>query len=143
MMWGVGTFGSGPFGSDGACDLLDSLAEYPPDRRAAVLTDLFDRLAADPETLGREIFADEIMAAVAVVAVSLAHVHADEPWWRDVTEQAQRAAPATVSPHVASIAIAALAAIREPWSHGWTDPVEAATARETVNRLSDALHTNC
>jgi hypothetical protein len=139
----VGTFGSGPFGSDGACDLLDSLAECPPDQRATVLTDLFDRLAANPETLGREIFADEIMAAVAVVAVSLTHVRAGEPWWRDVMEQAKEAVPATVFPQLASLAIAALAVIREPWSHGWTDPVDAATARETVDRLSDALHTNC
>lgn len=138
----MGTFGTGPFDSDGACDLLDSLAEYSPDQRAGVLTDLFDRLAADPEILGREIFADEVIAAAAVIAVSMSRVRADEPSWRDVTERAHMAAPTAVPPHLASLAIAALAMIAEFWCHGWTDPADATAARETVDRLVESLHTS-
>ncbi|WP_185755362.1 DUF4259 domain-containing protein [Micromonospora sp. A202] len=33
----MGTFGTGPFSSDGALDFLDELAERPPQQRAEAL----------------------------------------------------------------------------------------------------------
>jgi alpha-glucosidase len=37
----MGTFGTGPFSSDGAMDLLEELAGRPPEQRAGALERLF------------------------------------------------------------------------------------------------------
>ncbi|MEU3647627.1 hypothetical protein AB0E59_29865 [Lentzea sp. NPDC034063] len=54
----MGTFGTGPFDSGGALDLLDDLAARPADSRADVLAALLGRPIADPACVGRELFAD-------------------------------------------------------------------------------------
>ncbi len=67
----MGTFGTGPFGSDGALDLLDELVGQPAVQRREALERVFSRLRDRPDLLGRKIFPDEIVAAAAVVAASL------------------------------------------------------------------------
>ncbi|GGU52673.1 DUF4259 domain-containing protein [Lentzea flava] len=137
----MGTFGAGPFDSDGAQDLLDSLAARPADQRGAVLAALLAQPVADPGCVGSEVFADEVVAAVAVIAAGLPQVAAGEPWWRDVIEAAGPAAPATDRPRLVELASAALPIVVEPWERGWVSEDDAMAARETVRRLSEALRT--
>ena len=67
----MGTFGTGPFSSDGAMGFLEELAERPPERRGAALARMFHFVKDNPELLWREFFPDEVVAAAAVVAATL------------------------------------------------------------------------
>src|SRR5258708_37359146 len=67
----MGTFGTGPFDSDGALDFLDGLAELHGGQRREVLERMFLVVRNEPEQLERTVFPDEVVAAAAVVAVSL------------------------------------------------------------------------
>jgi hypothetical protein len=135
----VGTSGVGPFDSDGAQDLLDSLAARPAQQRAEVLGALLDQPIAGPGCVGSEVFADEVVAAVAVIAAGLPRVPAGEPWWHDVIEVARPAAPTTDLPRLVELASAALPIVAEPWGRGWVSEDDAAAAGETVRRLAEAL----
>lgn len=135
----MGTFGVGPFDGDGAQDLLDDLAARPAEQRAGVLASLLGIPIADPASVGREVFADEVVAAVAVIAAGTSRVPADEPWWRGVSEESARAAPTTDLTRLAELAAAALPAVVESWGQGWTSPEDAVAADETVRRLAEVL----
>ncbi|MFS8101734.1 DUF4259 domain-containing protein [Lentzea alba] len=121
----MGTFGVGPFDSDGAQDLLEDLASRAPQNRAEVLAALLRLPIADPESVGREVFADEVVAAVAVIVTGSPEV------------------PAAEVPRLAELAAAALPIVTESWGQGWTSPADAAAASDTVKRLSEALRTIC
>jgi hypothetical protein len=73
----MGTFGTGPFGSDGALDLLDQLADQPVGQRSVI----FFRIRDLPDPLGWKFFPDEIVAAAAVVAASLPAANAFGRTW--------------------------------------------------------------
>jgi Domain of unknown function (DUF4259) len=49
----MGTFGTGPFDSDGALDFLDGLAELPTGQRREVLERMFLVVRNKPEQLER------------------------------------------------------------------------------------------
>ena len=66
----MGTFGTGPFDSDDARDLVDQLADRPGQRRE-VLDRLFFRVRDRPGLLDWEFSAGEVVAAAAIVAASL------------------------------------------------------------------------
>jgi hypothetical protein len=51
----MGTFGTGPFGSDGALDLLDQLADQPVGQRRVILERIFFRVRDLPDLLGVEV----------------------------------------------------------------------------------------
>lgn len=67
----LGTFGTGPFGNDGALDFLDELAGQPAGEHREVLERMFFRVRSRPDLLGWKFFPDEVVAAAAVVAASL------------------------------------------------------------------------
>jgi hypothetical protein len=136
----VGTFGVGPFGGDGEQDLLDALAARPAAQRADVLAALLALPIADPGCVGREVFADEVVAAAAAIAACLPRTAVDESWWRDVAEAAAPAAPSTDVPRLVELARAALPIIIDSWGEGWTSADDAIAAGDTVRRLSEALH---
>ncbi|WP_204765627.1 hypothetical protein [Lentzea nigeriaca] len=56
--------------------MLDSLAARPAEQRADVLGALLCRPGGDPGCLGSEVFADEVVAAVAVIVAGLPRVPA-------------------------------------------------------------------
>jgi hypothetical protein len=140
----MGTFGTGPFSSDGAMDFLQDLAERPAERRAAALEHMFIFVKEKPELLWREFFPDEVVAAAAVVAASLPggqqfDQRLDELVEHDLAPDVQLAAPA---PDLASAALQALTFVAGPggpWHQGWTSDTDAAEARETVAALSQVL----
>ena len=67
----MGTWGTGPFSSDGALDLLDMLVTQPASQRRETLERILFRVIERPGLLGRQFFPDETVAAAAVVAASL------------------------------------------------------------------------
>jgi alpha-glucosidase len=138
----MGTFGTGPFGSDGALDLLDELASQPADQRRAALQRLFSQVRDHPHLLGREFFPDEVVAAAAVVAAGLA---GGEDIRRDLDHWAPEISATLVQGPDAELTASALEALLVaagpdgPWHHGWVDPGWAAEARQTTDRLEAIL----
>jgi hypothetical protein len=140
----MGTFGTGPFSSDGAMDFLEELAERPAEQRAAALEHIFTFVKEKPELLWRKFFPDEVVAAAAVVAASLpAGQQFDQELEAlvedDLASDVRLAAPA---PDLASAALQALTFVAGPggsWHQGWTNDTDAAEARETVAALSQVL----
>ncbi|GAA0919887.1 DUF4259 domain-containing protein [Virgisporangium aurantiacum] len=140
----MGTFGTGPFSSDGAMDFLEELAERPPERRGPALARMFLFVKDNPELLWREFFPDEVVAAAAVVAATLpGGQQFDERLEalveHDLVSDVRLAAPA---PDLASAALQALTFVAGPggpWLQGWTSDADAAEARETVAVLSRVL----
>ena len=138
----MGTFGTGPFSSDGALDLLDQLAGQPVGHRREALQQVFFSVRDRPDLLGRKFFPDEIVAAAACVAASLPggerlqHEMAD--WEYDV-DAILVPGP---DPELTASALEALliaAGQDGPWHDGWVDPESAAQARQTTDRLAAIL----
>ncbi|GAA3251256.1 DUF4259 domain-containing protein [Dactylosporangium siamense] len=140
----MGTFGTGPFSSDGAMDFLGELAERPPERRGSALARMFLFVKDNPELLWREFFPDEVVAAAAVVAAAL-------PGGQQIDEQLEALVEQDLVPDVrlpapaSDLAGAALQALtfvagpEGPWHQGWTNDTDAAEARETIAVLSRVL----
>jgi hypothetical protein len=138
----VGTFGTGPFGSDGALDLLDELAGQPAAQRREALERVFSRLRDRPDLLGRKIFPDEIVAAAAVVAASLPGgegIRKDLAGLGYDPDTLLVPVPDPDLNHSALEALLAAAGRDGPWHDGWTNPQTAAEAKETTDRLTAIL----
>jgi len=138
----IGTWGTGPFSSDGALDLLDELAGQPASQRREALERIFFRVRDRPDLLGRKFFPDEIVAAAAVVAASLP---GGEGFRRDLADQGYDVDAILVpapDPELNASALQALlvtAGRDGPWHDGWSDPETAAQARRTTDQLASIL----
>jgi hypothetical protein len=134
----VGTFGTGPFDSDDALDLVDQLADQP-DQRCEVLEHLFFRVRDRPGSLDREFSACEVVAAAAIVAASL-------PGGEEIRQELADLAydvdailvPAPDGELIDSArqALLFVAGRDGAWYHGWITPEAAAQARQTTNHLT-------
>jgi alpha-glucosidase len=130
----VGTWGTGPFDSDGALDFLDALTDRPGDQRHEVLSDVLSRVVSNPDLLMLEFFPDEVVAAAALVAASL-------PGGErilDETPEAPAAALQEPAPDLATTALSALQLVVGPkglWHHGWTDEASRMEASQTAGGL--------
>lgn len=138
----MGTWGTGPFSNDGALDLLDMLVTQPAGQRRETLERIFFRVMDRPDLLGRKFFPDEIVAAAAVAAAGLP---GGEGVRQDLADHGYDAdailvpAPDPGLSHSALEALLAAAGRDGPWHHGWTDPEDAAQARQTTDRLAAIL----
>jgi len=138
----MGTFGTGPFSSDGALDLLDELKCQSVGQRREALERIFVQVRDRPDLLGRKFFPDEIVAAAAVVAASLA---GGEDIQRDLGDRGYDVNAILVrapDPELSASALEALlvaAGPDGPWHDGWVAPEIAADARQTTDRLEAAL----
>lgn len=138
----MGTFGTGPFGSDGAQDFLDGLKDQSADQRREALERIFSRVRDHPDVLGREFFPDEVVAAAAVVAAGLA---GGEGIRRDLDGKGDDVSAILVQapdPELSACALEALlvaAGPDGPWHDGWVNPGLAAEARQTTDRLAAIL----
>lgn len=130
-------FGTGPFDSDGALDLIEDLADWPAAERADMLGELLGFALGNPTLCGSEFFPHEIVAATALVAAGL-------PDGADVRSGLASVAPSTVVPAadavLAQVALAALASVADAWGACWTTAAEMRAARRTVERLAQILH---
>jgi Domain of unknown function (DUF4259) len=132
----VGTFGTGPFDSDGAQDLLAELSEHQPAVRYNTVEHMLSRVLHQPDLLMREIFPDEIVAVAALVAASLPggqHLH------KPKTAAAALPEPAADLAASALEALLLVAGPNGPWQKGWTTETFAAEARQTIDSLNDVL----
>lgn len=138
----MGTFGTGSFSNDGALDLLDKLTGQPAGQRREALERIFFQVRDRPGLLGWKCFPDEIVAAAAVVAASLA---SGEDIRRDLADQDYDVEAILIpapDPELSASAREALlvAAGRDgPWHDGWADPQTAAQARQSTDRLAAIL----
>jgi hypothetical protein len=140
----MGTFGTGPFSSDGAMDFLEDLAGRPPEHRVPALARMFLFVKDKPELLWREFFPDEVVAAAAVVAATLPGGQQFDEELKalaedDLASAVRLAAPA---PELANMALEALLFVAGhdgPWHQGWTNDTDAAEARDTIAALSQVL----
>src|SRR5215469_2038600 len=135
----MGTWGTGPFSSDGALDFIDGLADQPAGQRREILERIFFRARDRPDLLGWKFFPDEIVAAAAVVAASLPGGEGVRQDLADRGYEADTILPPAPDAELNASAAAALqlAAGRDgPWHEGWTNPEDAAQARQTANRLA-------
>jgi hypothetical protein len=135
----IGTFGTGPFSSDGALDFLDGLAGQPADQRREVLEQMFFRVRDRPDLLGWKFFPDEVVAAVAVAAASLPGGEGirQELARRDYDVDAILLPAADRDLNASALEALLLAAGRDgPWHKAWTDPGTAAQARQTTDHLA-------
>ena len=134
----MGTWGTGPFDSDGAMDLVGELARQDAGRRREALEQTFRLAMEHPEKLGRKVFPDEVVAGAAVVAASLP---GGEGLLQELADDDYAAAAIIPNDDHSLIDLARealnLAAGRDgPWHDGWVRPEDAAEARRTADRLA-------
>src|SRR5262245_27317347 len=138
----MGTFGTGPVGSDGALDLLDELTGQPADQRRETLGRIFSRVRGHPDLLWREFFPDEIVAAAAIVAASLP---GGEDIRRDLVGQGYHMHTVQIPAPDHELTASALHALLfaagpdGPWHDGWATPETAAQAQHTSDQLTAIL----
>lgn len=138
----MGTFSTGPFGSDTALDLLDELADQPSDQRRQAVERIFSQARDHPGLLWRKFFPDEIVAAAALVAAGLPD---GEDIRQELSEQAYDASRVIVPApdhELTTLALQALlfaAGPDGPWHQGWVSQQTAAHARQTIDRLTEIL----
>jgi hypothetical protein len=138
----MGTFGTGPFDSDGALDFLDGLADLHGGQRREVLERLFLVVQNEPEQLARTVFPDEVVAAAAVVAASFAGGASIRQQLANTGYDADAIVVTEANRELAASALNALgraAGHDGPWHHGWTSPDDAVRARQSTEQLAAIL----
>ncbi len=138
----MGTFGTGPFSSDGALDLLGELAGQPPGQRREALERTFLQVRDHPDLLWREFFPDQIVAAAAIVAASLPdgeNIRQDLAAHAYDLHEVLIPAPDHELTGFALQALLFAAGPNGPWHDGWADQQTAAQARQTSDQLTAIL----
>ncbi|MEH1030829.1 DUF4259 domain-containing protein [Micromonospora profundi] len=135
----MGTWGEGPFDSDGAADFLDSLEELTPEARLVVVSRLLRSAGVPLSEWPCDLWDTEIIAAAAVLAVN---VSGDDPFdaEQDVTEWLPKPLPAELQ----SLGLRALdeaTALGGPWARSWTTDQSRAAALGAVARIREVLAT--
>jgi hypothetical protein len=139
----VGTFGAGPFSSDGALDFLDHVGERLPDQRAEALAHWFAHVLANPDGLWKDFFPDEVVAAVGLVVGALpggAYLHDSACAASEEARAAALPGPAPELAVPARNALLTVAGLGGAWLRGWTDDETRAEAQETIDGLLAVLN---
>jgi hypothetical protein len=134
----MGTFGAGPFHSDGALDMLDVLATHPAESRHGLVQTMLSRVRDSPDLLMVEYLPDEVMAAAALVAASLPGGEALSATEGVGAREARAAALPMPAFDLAALALEVLLLVAGPeglWNKGWTDEQTRAEARRTTEGL--------
>ncbi|MEV4710317.1 DUF4259 domain-containing protein [Micromonospora sp. NPDC049374] len=134
----VGTFGAGPFSSDGALDFLEELAERPPEQHVDVLRHMLTYVLANRSLLWREFFPDQVVAAAALVAAALPAGEHLQHRLAELSDEADlELLPASAS-DLAAPALEALLFVAGPdgpWHQGWTTEANRHDAQRTTDDL--------
>ncbi|MFU8854905.1 DUF4259 domain-containing protein [Micromonospora sp. SL1-18] len=134
----MGTFGTGPFSSDGALDFLEELAERPPEQHLDALRHMFTYVLANRGLLWREFFPDQVVAAAALVAAALPggeHLQHRLAELSDETDMAMLPASASDLAAPALEALLFVAGPDGPWHQGWTTEANRLDAQRTIDEL--------
>ncbi|MFI6273397.1 DUF4259 domain-containing protein [Micromonospora zamorensis] len=138
----VGTFGTGPFSSDGALDFLDELAERPPQQRVEALRHMLGYVLANRGLLWREYFPDQVVATAALVATTLPGGEQLQHRLSQVSDEPSAVILPEPVPDLATSALDALhfvAGPGGPWHQGWTTETDQAEAQQTIDGLTAIL----
>jgi hypothetical protein len=121
----VSTWGTGLFASDGAQDFLEELAELDADDRVPELGRVLREVLDDPSALMRTVFPESLIAAAAVVALSLPGGPRIMVGQSDyIVDAVAAAALDRAAPELATNALRAIAVVTAPdgfWSNAWRD----------------------
>lgn len=138
----VGTFGTGPFSSDAAMDLVQELAEQPAHERSEALERILSQPRDHPDMLWRTYFPDQIVAAAAVVAANLPggeDIQHELAELIDDVEAVILPAPTSDLMDLALHGVLFAAGPNGPWHNGWANPDTAAQAQRTSDQLLTVL----
>ncbi|MGY0232655.1 DUF4259 domain-containing protein [Longispora urticae] len=127
----MGTFGVGLFDSDSAQDLLDELAEVPSGERVLAVTSTLTGVVSGSLTWNREVFPDQVVALVGLVATGL-------PGGPSLTGNAEAKLPVPGSDLI-GLAVEALTLASDLWMRDWVHAPDAAQARKNLNQLRQVL----
>jgi alpha-glucosidase len=139
----MSTWGTGLFASDGAQDFLDDLAELEPADRLSVLEKEFGELLGNPSLLMRTVFPESLIAAAALVALSLPGgqriMDAQNSF---ITETVAAAALDRPASELAPDALHVLAIVTAPesdWSRKWRRPDDREDALGDIEAVKAVL----
>lgn len=138
----MGTFGTGPFSSDGALDFLEELAERPPRQHLDALRHMFAYVLANRDLLWREFFPDQVVAAAALVATALPGGEHLQHRLAELSDETDMALLPTSALDLAAPALESLLFVAGPdgpWHPGWTTEADRLDAQRTVHDLAAIL----
>jgi hypothetical protein len=139
----VGTFGTGPFSTDGVLDLLDELGEMSEAERLGELDRLLSALNRNADSLMRDVYPDEIVAVAALVAISLPGgdliLNALDEVVADEVNAATLSSPAVDLVRPALSALDVVAGSNGLWLKGWVDEERRANAERTAAEVRAVL----
>jgi uncharacterized protein DUF4259 len=143
----MSTWGTGLFASDSAQDFLDDLSELDAGDRILELDRAFTELLADPSALMQTVFPEPLIAAAALVALSLPGgqriMDLHSRFGSEAIESASLDRPA---PDLAANALRVLAIVTAPdghWSRSWRRPDDrdaALSGIEAVKQILGSAH---
>ncbi|MGC5017574.1 DUF4259 domain-containing protein [Micromonospora sp. DT47] len=133
----MGTWGEGPFDSDGAEDFLDSLEELTPEARLVVVSRLLRSAAVPLSEWPRDLGDIEVIAAAAVLAVNVA---GNDPF--DAEQDVTHWLPKPLRSELLTLALRALEEATtpgSPWSRSWTTDQSRADAFDAIVHIRDVI----
>ncbi|MEU9829729.1 DUF4259 domain-containing protein [Micromonospora chersina] len=138
----MGTFGTGPFRSDGALDFLEELAERPPEQHLDALRHMFTYVLANRDLLWRGFFPDQVVTAAALVAAALPGGEHVQHRLADLSDDTDIALLPTSALHLAAPALESLLFVAGPdgpWHQGWPTEADRLDGQRTVHDLTAIL----
>lgn len=136
----VGTWGTGPFGSDGAQDLLDTLADQTPIQRLGTIVSILAPAAVPADRWPPELWDTEVIAAAAVVASNVSGENFDTDPGRALAVADYL--PRPLDPALVATALEALTyatASGTAWFTSWADDDLRREAIAEHDRVREAL----
>jgi len=135
----MGTFGTGPFSSDGALDLLEELGELPKAERRDELARRLSAVVEGSPAVMHGRYADEVVAAAALVAISLPGgdriLNAQPASVADELMGALLSDPAIELARPALAALESVAGSQGSWFRGWIDAERQTAAEQVIEDL--------
>jgi hypothetical protein len=136
----MGTWGTGPLGSDSAMDFLEEVAALPVADREREVARVVTLAADDPSSVLRDVLPEEVIAAATLIAEALPAGNG-LPWHGE--EQLAAARLASLSnTQLPAAALSAVEATTESggwWSRSWVSDADRAEAEEAISALCDVL----
>ncbi|GIH07547.1 hypothetical protein Rhe02_56140 [Rhizocola hellebori] len=135
----MGTWGPGPFDSDGARDLIDFMAQRSPDERRHAFHGIFaDAMRLSDDDV--DLHPSDVIAAVALIAMSVPG--GPEQLGEIATEKAAAGIVAGLDPQLATEALVALAAMSVPgndWYDTWIEDDPEGEAAQSAQAVTEVL----
>ena len=136
----MGTWGSGPFDSDSAMDLVETLSPLSMDERIDQIRRIFDAALRDAEAGTTTVVPEEVLAGAAVVAANLPKSIGCS--WPEADPDLAQWLPHPLPgefPAQAKAALRVAIPVHGWWWQSWVDAADKAAMEWTVERIETAL----